>query len=164
MLGESCREELDPRNVAAYGQELDVFADAEGLGEDDRESGHEVAEHSLQREADPEAGHADAGDQRRDLEAELVERHHDGKEHDDDLEGADDQKPHRWLHLLLEPLIHEVADPSGHDRAGGQDDQGSDHLKPITDREVQDDVFHGHGGLLGRAQWVALVARVYRDA
>src|SRR5438093_729188 len=159
-MQERGREELDPRNVAAYGQELDVFADAEGLGEDDREAGHEVTEHSLQREADPEAGHADTGDQRRDLETELVERHHGGKEHDDDLEDADDQKPHRRLHLLLEPPIHELTDPSGHDRAGGQDDQGSDHLKPITDREVEDDVFHGHGRLLGLAQYAALVARV----
>src|SRR5262249_6644922 len=151
-MHEGGREQLDLGDIAANVQELDIFADTVWLGEDDREPRHEIAEHALQGDADSEPGHADAGDQRRDLEAELVEPHHGREQHDDDLEDADDQQSHGRLHrLLLQSSIHELADPSGHDRACGQDHQRAEYLESVTDREIQDDVSDGHRTLLGVA-------------
>jgi hypothetical protein len=47
------RKELDARDVAVHAQQLDVLADPVRLGENDREPGDQVAEHPLQREAEP---------------------------------------------------------------------------------------------------------------
>ncbi len=57
------------------------------------ESGHEVAEHALQRDADAETDDADPGHEGRDLESELVERDHHREEHDDQPEDTDGEHP-----------------------------------------------------------------------
>ena len=100
--------QLDRGHVALDAVHLDVLADPEGLGEDDGQPGHDVAQHALQREADADARHADAGDERRDLEAELVERHHERHDQDHDADHAHEEDPHGRLHLLLlEALVRQ---------------------------------------------------------
>ena len=55
-------EEADVEHFAFFVADRDVIADVEGLGEDDRQPGGDVAEHALQGQGDAGAGDAEAGD------------------------------------------------------------------------------------------------------
>src|SRR5882762_10692387 len=155
------REQLDRHDVAVHADQLDVLAYAKGLGENDREPRHHVAQHALERDTNAQAGDADAGDQWSDLEAELVERHDAGEEDDDDLDRAHDELPQRRLDRpLLEPVIGEATDPAGGDRADGQDGEGPQHLESVTDQKIEDEIGRHDGQLLStRLRDGAIAAR-----
>ena len=78
---------------------LQRIADGEGLVERDRHRGEQIAQHRLHGERDRDAADAEAGEQRLDLDAEVVEREQErhrpdgepGDEHDD-VDGARERR------------------------------------------------------------------------
>ena len=145
------RGQVDGHHVAAHAEHLDVFAHPERLGEDDREPGHQVAEHALQREAEADAGHAEAGHQGRHLEAEVVEGDQDREQHDDDAQHAYQEHPHGRLHgAPAEALVDETADPAADEETGDQDDERAEHLDAVAGGETDDETLDVHGGSFGK--------------
>ncbi len=76
-------------HAARHAGGLDHVAHVEGPVDQDHRARGEVREGVLQREADDEAGDAEAGQQRPDLHAELGERHQHADHHDQARRPAD---------------------------------------------------------------------------
>src|SRR5262245_42680130 len=120
-------------------EQLDVLADLEGFGEDDGQPGKQVAEHPLHGEAEPDARHTEEGDDRRDLNSQLVQRHDYGQGEDQELDGPYDQLADRGIgNALLQPASREPADPAGHQRSNDENDDGAENLKAVQEEEVRD--------------------------
>ena len=107
-----------------------------------------VAEDALQRDADAESRHPDAGDQGCDLETELVERDDQREQQDHHSHDPHHEPAHRWLerHAGERTLDHR-AHPPGDDEPDDQDDDRAHDLEPVADREVQDQLLSGHARL-----------------
>ena len=69
--------DADVFDLADEGVDHQAVADHEGLVERDRQRGEQIAEHVLQSQRDRHAADAQAGEQRGDVDAEVVERHQD---------------------------------------------------------------------------------------
>ena len=93
----------------------DVFPDTKWLGENNGQAGDQIAQHALHGEAHAHARHAEAGDERPQLHAELLDRNQDREQHDGQLGDANEKHSHRRLHLPLgqrgsEDLSHAASD------------------------------------------------------
>ncbi len=116
-----------------------MFADPVGFGEDDREAGHDIAQDALQGKAHPQAGHAEPGDQRRDLQAELIQRDEKPEDHHEGLHQTQQQQTEWWLQVLLvQPAFEEPPHRFG-DEQGGHDDQDRPHDSKAVLHDVLSD-------------------------
>ncbi|HUP37901.1 MAG TPA: hypothetical protein VNC82_20930 [Candidatus Limnocylindria bacterium] len=88
-----------------------------------------------------DAGHADARDERSDLETELVERDHQREQQDDDSHDPHHQTAHRRFerHPYERALDH-LAHPPRDGEADDQDDDRAEDLKAVLDQETQDQI------------------------
>jgi hypothetical protein len=128
-------------------RDLDVLADAKGLVKMMLSPATTLLSTPWAR--DPQPGHADAGHERGDLEAELVERDHHGEEQHHDPDGPDDQLPHRRLERpALEWALGQVAGPPGDEEPDAEKHHGAEHLESVPDHEIKDQLLRGHGDLL----------------
>ena len=121
------REDIDLDDITMDSEERHMFSDSVGFGEDDRQTGNDIAQDALQGETDTEVGHAKPGDQRRDLQAELAQRDQKAEDHHQGLHDAQKQQAEWRLHvLLIQPALEETpARLCG--EQGGHDDKGSPH-------------------------------------
>ena len=123
----------------------------------------------MQRDTDTEADDPYAGDQWRDLEAELVEGDHHREEHDDQAQDPDGEHAQRRLHgASLQAPVDDPPQPAGDHRPHSQDDQRAQHLKAIANGEVEEKIgihdalldadhttrpLEGSGGVRMAASW-----------
>ena len=76
-----------------------VITDVEGLCEDDRQAGRDVAENTLQRQGDASAGDTQTGNQRQEFNAKILHGH-DREEHEyEDLRHPREQGSHGRFEL-----------------------------------------------------------------
>ena len=142
-------EKLDVGDLAIHANHFDVLADAKRLGENDRQSRDDIAEHTLRGQTDADARHADTRDQRRDLDAEFVQREHHGEAKHNQSHDAYHQDADRRFEMLLQPFVGETAQPAGDERAHGEDDERADHPKSVGDEKSNNRVlpllYRSHG-------------------
>ncbi len=89
---------------AGKGLDLHDVAERDDVLDDQEEAGEEVLDQGLGAETDGDADHAGAGQDRRDLHADLAQQGHGGQDDDDDLDGAAENRPHR-IELRRPPRI-----------------------------------------------------------
>src|ERR1700674_4127170 len=108
-LRQSRREKLDREHLPMNVEQLDILSNSIRFGKNDRQSGNDIREYAMKRKAHAHASDANRGNQRRDLETKLVERHQQ-REHKHENSGcSDDQQAHRRLfHPSFEASIGEV--------------------------------------------------------
>src|SRR5437899_12629339 len=112
-------EQLDAGDLAVDAGNFDVFADAKWLGEDDGQTGHDVAEHALHRQPNADATYANTGNQRRDLDANLVEHHHKNQPHDRQADQThEEQADRRFDMMFAQPFVEPPADDAREEQTG----------------------------------------------
>jgi hypothetical protein len=124
-------EQLDLEHLALLLRDRDEVADAERLREDDRQPRDQVAEHALHGERDSCTREAQAGDQRQQLHAEVLQRHDDEHPEHQQVHDAPDQGEYRRLELEPgERALQDAAGPAAGEKARRQDQQGHQQLRP----------------------------------
>ena len=93
-MEEDSREQINRVHLTGAANDLDVFTDAERLGHNDNQTRHEVAQHSLHRQARAHASNRHQGDQRSDRNSQGAESHHHEERHDDEPRHAGEQHSH----------------------------------------------------------------------
>ena len=133
-----CRvEQADVEHFAFLVADRDVIANVEGLREDDRQTGNDVAEYALQGQRDARAGDAEAGDQRQQFDPEVLHGHDDEQAEDEQLHQPCDQLAH-WrfeLEARQQARDHHAGPATGH-IADQQDDPGNQQPGSELDAHV----------------------------
>src|SRR5207245_9746811 len=97
----------------------------ERLHDRDVEAGDEVAENALQRDAEPEAGDAETRDERRHLDADLVEHRDERERQDCRAYRADDEVAYRQIEgPTVQSARDERAAPAHREQANEADGGG----------------------------------------
>ena len=148
MCNRTVENRLDVLHLAVDVGDVDVFADAVGLGENDGQPGDEIAEDALQGEADANARHADAGDERGDGNAKLVQDHDECHHHHGEPDDADEERLDGRLQLMpVQPAPKQVAEPAGDGKADDEDDDRANDLHAVVGGEIDELQFQRvHGG------------------
>jgi hypothetical protein len=142
-------EQLDIQHLALLFRYRDVVADPERAREDDRQPGHQVAEHALHGERDPRPGDAESRDQRQELHAEVLQRHDHEETQHEDVRDALDQGAYRRLETELgERPPERAARPAPGKEARRQDQHRDQQLRP----EPYPHVYRGAGDLVHQLQ------------
>src|SRR5512133_111246 len=90
-------KQVDIGYLAVYPEKFDIFTDGKWLGNNDRQPRNQVGEDSLHGKADADPGHADSGDERRDLDPHLSQRHDPDEGYDQELDYLGDEVADRFV-------------------------------------------------------------------
>ena len=114
-------ERPDPRRPEAHLLDrafdvvhLDPVADLERAIGEDRDGAEEVLDGVLARQRDRDAADAEAGEQRRDVHAEVVRDPDDAQHDDEDLQGLSDHRDEQVVETAVRALRHarqDLGDP-----------------------------------------------------
>ncbi len=124
-----------------------MLADLVGFAENNREPGHHIAQHTLQRQTDAHAGNSDACDQRSDGNAERLEGDHRGKEHHHDFNDANQEQAHRRLKgLPFERLLCKIPGPARRHDTDNEDPKRNCGLQSILHGILSKRINDSHRG------------------
>src|SRR6185312_14559741 len=140
-VGEGGAEQRDGLDLALLVDDRDVFSDAKRLGEDDRQAGHHVAQHSLGGQSDSGSRDPQSGDQGQQLHAQILQRH-DQEQRERECP-ADARQQRSYRRLQLDPSQgsqQPAADPAADHHAHHEDQDGDQQLRPEPERQIQDGV------------------------
>ena len=141
------REQADLVDGAGGAARFDVVADLERPEDDDHHAGGEIAQRILEREADGEAGGAEDGHQRDDVDAQRIyrrQRHRDEQDRVADI--ADESDQHFIGAAAAHGFLDQVADHAREDLTDDENRDRDGDLNTPVDRILIDpgcDVFHG---------------------
>ncbi len=138
--GEFGDEQVDGLDRAPVAAGLDVLPDLERAEQQKHDPRRQIAQRSLQREADGEAGGTEDRDQARRLYAELGEHGQDDENQDDVADQARQEMAEGNVNFFdfAQAAVDRSPRPAGDDPTDDQDDHTADHAQPVGGDEGGD--------------------------